>query len=341
MAIKVRNRQNETVTLAEQPLARGGEAEIYEVPKFPNAVVKLYHKEVLQKRGDVLQAKIDTITSDANLALLKQHDRLAWPLFSVFDDEQGHWVGYAMRRAQGVPMIKLAHAKAYAEYFPNITRVNLLGYAIDMLKTVQTLHDLGLRIGDYNPANFLCDPQSSKVMLIDCDSWQVSAGGKTFRCPVTVPDMLAPELQGQRLEDVPRSLESEFFAVAILLFKLLMLGRHPFDVVGGASPVENIKRGYFPYGLGAGGIPKGPWYNIWSHLSYKIKESFVHTFKEGGADPAKRVSVKDWLKLLELYKFEMEKKGWHNHEIRPSEPKSREYRGHQSIEPAPASRSEP
>lgn len=340
MAILVRNRRNETVTLAEQPLARGGEAEVYAVPSVPNAVVKLYHKDVVKKRGSELQAKIDAITMDEKLASLKQHENLAWPLFSVFD-EQGHWVGYAMRKAQGVPMTKLAHAKAYVEHFPNLDRVRLLNYAINLLETIQTLHDLGLRIGDYNPANFLCDPQSSKVMLIDCDSWQVSAKGKTFHCPVTVPDMLAPELQGKRLVEVSRSLESEYFALAILLFKLLMLGRHPFDVVGGASPVENIQRGYFPYGLGAGGIPKGPWYNIWSHLSFKIKAAFVQTFKEGGANPAKRVSVKDWLELLKIYKTEMETKGWHNREIRPAEPKSREYRGRQSIEAIPVSRSQP
>lgn len=54
-----------------------------------------------------------------------------------------------------------------------------------------------------------------------------------------------------------------------------MLGRSPFDAVGSTDPVANIRRGYFPYGLGGGGIPPGKWFNIWSHLSFKLKEQMV------------------------------------------------------------------
>ena len=45
-------------------------------------------------------------------------------------------------------------------------------------------------------------------------------------------------------------MEGELFALAILVFKVLMLGRHPFDVVGGESPVANIRKGVFPLWTG-------------------------------------------------------------------------------------------
>lgn len=330
MIITIRNQAGETVQLANAPLARGGEAEVYAVPQFPRAVVKLYYPAILNKRGHAMHQKIDAIiTGTPNLATIKSHHRLAWPLFTVFN-ERGKWRGYAMQKASGVPMTKLAHAMAYKEHFPHLDRKALVGYVLDLLGTVQTLHTSDIRIGDYNPANFLCDPQSSTVMLIDCDSWQVSAMGQTFPCPVAAPDMLPPELLGKKLHHINRTLESEYFALAILVFKLLMLGRHPFDVVGGESPVENIQRGYFPYGTGGGGIPKGPWYNIWSHLPFKIKGAFVRTFKDSSQNPDNRVSVEEWREIFQLYQREMER-GWHDICVKPVESKLKEYRGHQSI----------
>lgn len=326
----VRNSQGETVQLAAEPLARGGEAEVYAVPSHPNAVVKLYHREALARRGATLQKKIEAMSRDAALAPCKQEPALSWPLFGVFD-ELGAWRGYAMRKVAGVRLSVLAHAIAYREHFPNLDRPMLVGYLLSLLETVRKLHAQGVRLGDYNPANFLCHTGESRVSLIDCDSWQVEAGGHTFHCPVAAPDMLAPELHGKDLACVSRSLESEHFSLAILIFKVLMLGRHPFDAVGGQSPVHNIQRGHFPYGLGAGGIPKGPWYNIWSHMPYRIKEQFVRTFKEGGSNPRARTTVEEWIELFRIYRRDMQR-GYHAPEIRPAAPKSAEYRGRNSVE---------
>lgn len=329
MALVVRNQAGETVTLRDEPLARGGEAEVFEVPQYPKAVVKIYHPSVLAKRGDHLQRKIEAMSQAPAFQPLKQESSLSWPLFSVFD-ESGKWRGYAMRRVQGVRMSLLAHAMAYREHFPGLDRLQLTAYLINLLQAVERLHQSGVMIGDYNPANFLCDPQSNRVALIDCDSWQVTVDGTCYPCPVAAPDMLPPELHNLPLEKVIRSLESERFSLAILLFKVIMLGRHPFDVVGGEDPLSNIRKGYFPYGIGGGGIPKGPWYNIWSHLSYRIKEQFIATFKEGTSNPAQRTPVAKWIELFRFYQSDMQK-GYLNREIKPEKPKDKSYRGKQSI----------
>ena len=212
----------------------------------------------------------------------------------------------------------------------NLDRPAVVAYLLSLLGTLRELHAAGVMVGDYNLANFLCDPDGDTVTLIDCDSWQVNVAGKTFRCPVAAPDMLAPELQGKELGKINRTLESEYFSLAILLFKVLMLGRHPYDVVGGAGPVENIRKGYFPYGQGGGGIPKGPWFNIWSHLPFKLKEQLILTFKEGAPDASARTAITEWIDVLKLYQRELGK-GWHDTQIKPATPKAKEYRGTQSI----------
>ena len=316
----------ERVQLNPQPLAQGGEACVHEVPTFANAVVKLYHPEVLASRGDALRQKIDAMSTDPKLApLMQQNSHLAWPHFSV-RDEQGRWRGYAMRRVQGQALNKMAHFMAYREHWPSLDRIAMVNYLLSLFNTLQWLQQVGVMVGDYNPANFLCDTSSYRVACIDCDSWQVSAQGKLFTCPVSVPDMLPPELLDKTLGQVQRTERTEAFAIAILLFKTLILGRHPYDVVGGNGSVENIRRGYFPYGLGGGGIPKGPWFNIWSHLPFKLKEQLIATFKEGAHQPQHRTTLAQWLELLTLYRKELEK-GWHDTALRPLQPKSRDYRG--------------
>jgi DNA-binding helix-hairpin-helix protein with protein kinase domain len=310
MGITVRNISGESVQLASAPLAQGGEATVYDVPCYPTVVVKYYHDHVLQKRDKSLHAKIEFMSSVQQLGQIRQHSRLAWPRFSVFDQE-GRWRGYAMRKAGGVRMNVLAHAKAYCEHFPNLDRADLVSYLLNLLNTLRDLHKAGVMIGDYNLANFLCNPDSDTVTLIDCDSWQIEATGKIFYCPVAAPDMLPPELQGKELGRINRTMEGELFSLAILIFKMLMLGRHPYDVVGGASPVENIRKGYFPYGLGGGGIPKGPWFNIWSHLPFKLKEQFIRTFKAGTQDASERTTLTEWIDILKVYQRELGS-GWHN-----------------------------
>ena len=332
MSLTVCDVAGESVQLSDTPFAQGGEAAVHAVLRFPGVVVKLYHLQVLQKRSDTLRAKIEAMSSDPKLARLKQHPGLAWPCFSVFD-ERGQWRGYAMRKAAGVRMNALAHAMAYREQFPNLDRAAVVAYLLSLLGTLKELHTAGVMVGDYNLANFLCDPGSAAVTLIDCDSWQVNSAGKTFLCPVAAPDMLAPELQGKELGKIKRTLDSEHFSLSILLFKALMLGRHPYDVVGGAGPVENIRKGYFPYGQGGGGIPKGPWFNIWSHLPFKLKEQLIRTFKEGALNASARTSIAEWIDVLKLYQRELGK-GWHDIQIKPLAPKAQEYRGTQSISQA-------
>ncbi|WP_374326926.1 hypothetical protein [Azonexus sp.] len=328
MSLSVRNIAGESVQLEEVAFARGGEAAVHAVPSFPGVAVKLYHPQVLKQRGDSLRTKIEAMASDPLLTKLKQHPGVAWPRFSVFD-ERDQWRGYAMRRAGGIRMSVLAHAMAYREHFPNLDRPALAGYLLNLLGTLRELHVSGVMVGDYNPANFLCLPGSNAVTLIDCDSWQVVAAGRTFHCPVAAPDMLPPELLGKELSLVRRTPESELFALAILIFKVMMLGRHPFDIIGGESPVANIRKGCFPYGLGGGGIPRGPWFNIWSHLPYKLKEQLVRTFRDGTRNACERTSVTEWIDLLSLYRREMSR-GWHDTHVKPAAPKSSQYRGSQS-----------
>ncbi|MEH6577383.1 MAG: kinase [Amphritea sp.] len=310
--------------------ASGGEGEIYPLQGRPEVLVKWYHRQDLAKRGQQLQDKVQA------MILLKdqfKHNRnLSWPLLSVFDENK-KWVGYAMYKSEGIPMFKLAHAMLYARHFPGLDRQQIVSYLVNLIRQIMDLHKRGVMIGDYNLNNILCTPGIDSITLIDCDSYQLRWQDTHYPCPVGSADMTPKEQQNQNFSSLVRTAESEAFSLAIILFKCLMLGRHPYDIVGGDDPVTNLNRGCFAYGLGNRGIPRGHWYNIWSHMPHRIKSLFIQTFTEGANDPSKRVSPAEWLDALTLYQKEITK-GWHEAAIKPDQPKNSEYRGCRDIESA-------
>lgn len=303
-------------------LARGGEGVIYPLAKRPEVLVKCYHAKVLQQRGDALQQKVGAMMQKA---AMHRQGRLAWPQLNLFDAHQ-QWIGYAMYRHPGVPLFYLAHPMLCREYFPDLTRQTLTSMLLTLINQIKTLHAYGVFLGDVNLHNILCNPDTMELSLIDCDSYQITLDGTHYPCPVGSADMTPLEHQDCRFETLRHTRESETFAVAILLFKCLMLGRHPYDIVGGSDPVSNLKSGRFAYGKGNRGVPAGSWYKIWSHMPFKLKSAFITTFQEGATAPEKRTSLATWASLLEVYQRDM-KKGWHNDQMVPEYAKSGTYRG--------------
>lgn len=314
--------QNKPKELGDE-LAKGGEGTVFRLKDRPDVLIKKYHSEKLQKHGNAYVEKMSAM-QEMNISIKKLP--VAWPLLSVFDQHQS-WIGYAMYSVKGKPMRWLAHAVAYQEHFPGLNRQRIVQYLLSFLETVGKLQQRKILIGDYNLNNFICDPDSKHVSFIDCDSYQIDFNGHIYPCPVGSPDLTPVEHHGKDFNEIVRTIESELFSIAIILFQCLMLGRHPYDSVGGEDPVQNLKSGNFAYGTSADArIPKGPWYNIWSHMSYRLKSLFVKTFKEGALDPSQRPSIYEWRNELQIYLKEI-RKGWHNDEVRPSKPKSSQYNG--------------
>lgn len=303
-------------------LGTGGEGSVYRLQQRPDLVVKCYHGDKLAKQGDALKAKVEAmITLRDNIQKSGPQAPFSWPLLSVYD-EQGQWMGYAMKAAAGEPMSRLAHPMLCAKKFVGLDRTGVVTYLMQFLKAVQTLHRMGVMVGDYNLNNVMCTPGSNQISLIDCDSYQANVQGRWFACPVGSPDMTPPEHHGVSFDMVQRTLTSEMFSVAIVLFKCLMLGRHPYDIVGGDDPVRNLKSGRFAYGIGNTGVPKGPWYNIWSHMPFRLKSMFIQTFTEGARTPDKRHSLAEWHEALSVYRSELQK-GWHEVALIPKVAKSK------------------
>jgi DNA-binding helix-hairpin-helix protein with protein kinase domain len=309
-------------------IARGGEGAVYPLASRPSVVVKLYHDDLLLRRGKAQREKVEVMLSIRKDII---DAPLAWPALAVFD-KNGTWRGFGMRRVTGVPLSRLAHPMLYRNFAPDLNRHHVVSFLDTIVNALVSLHRAGVCLGDINLNNFLYDHATGKTTLIDCDSYQVSVAGKSYPCLVGAPDMIPPEHHGVSLANVRRTPESDHFSLSILIFRCLMLGRHPYDFVGGGTVVENLRRGHFPYGTGGaapgreGSIPPGPWYLIWSHLSFELKSLLIRSLKDGAADPAKRVRPSEWLNAFERYATGLTK-GHHDAALRPAAQKSALRRG--------------
>jgi DNA-binding helix-hairpin-helix protein with protein kinase domain len=95
---------------------------------------------------------------------------------------------------------------------------------------------------------------TATVALVDCDSFQITDGSNVFRCPISVPEFTPPELQRSDFLTETRTTHHDAFGLAVLIFHLLFLGRHPFMGIYDAksdamiSLDQAIGQYAFPYG---------------------------------------------------------------------------------------------
>ncbi len=239
-----------------------------------------------------------------------QYPGICWPRSSA-RNQKGEFVGYLMDRAEGKELQRCVFIKPLLqERFPAWTRLNLTKLAICILKRVLYLHEGNILLGDINPMNILVVDDET-LFFVDTDSYQI----EDFACPVGTPTFLARDLFGKDLSSVLRTFDHEHFAVATLLFMILMPGKPPYSHAGGGDPAQNVRARHFPYPLGekkGEGVPAGPWRFMWSHLPFYLKEKFHEVFSKGALP-----TTEDWLKLMGRY-FNDLSEGYVSSEIYPT-----------------------
>ena len=225
------------VVLGEE-LGAGGEGTVFVLAQHPDRVAKVYRQAVDQDKVSKLQAMALRATPDLlNIA--------AWPLELLRESRYGRVVGLVMPR---IPAAREVHnlysPKQRRVEFPQADWRFLVYVARNAAAAVRTVHAAGHVIGDINQKGFLV-AKDSTVRLIDCDSFQVSVNGRKYPCLVGVPEFTPPELQGMPLDRTERTQNHDAFGLAVLLFHLLFMGRHPFVgrfQGGGEMPLERAVR---------------------------------------------------------------------------------------------------
>jgi DNA-binding helix-hairpin-helix protein with protein kinase domain len=261
-------------------LARGGEGAVFTVDGRSDLVAKVYTSAVETRKVRKLQRMV----AHRSEMLLKI---AAWPVDLVVDDS-GTVRGFLMPRVTARRDIhELYRPKSRADAFPEADFRFLAHVAANVVRAFAVVHEEGHVIGDVNHGNLLVG-RDATVTLIDCDSFQVRAGSELFTCDVGVPLFTPPELQGKSLRGCMRSQNHDRFGLAILLFQLLYMGRHPFAgrySGAGEMPIEKAIAEYrFAYGpdRSAYGMSRPPGTVPLGTMGSAIAGNFIAAFAPPG-----------------------------------------------------------
>jgi DNA-binding helix-hairpin-helix protein with protein kinase domain len=207
------------VSVAEL-IGKGGEGEVYAIKGHSGLAVKIYNTSLRAKREDKVRAMVGE-------GLAVKTDLVAYP-GDVVSDRRGNFLGFVMRLVSGYrPVHELYSPKSRQCHFPKADYRFILYGAMNVARAVGKVHQTRCVIGDLNHSGVLV-AQDATVALIDADSFQFSLNGKSYPCVVGVPDFTPPELHGKNLASVQRTIEHDNFGLAIAIFHLLFMGRHPY-----------------------------------------------------------------------------------------------------------------
>jgi outer membrane protein OmpA-like peptidoglycan-associated protein len=297
------NRKTRNVALGKE-LASGGAGTVYQVAGEPATVVKLYHSETLRQVGKEYADKIFCLLQNApslpsSAAGIIQ---LSWP-FAMARDVSGNFVGFAMptldfNKTESLECIlvpKMAGQKSLrSDLGARIT------VAANLAGVVSAIHDKGHRIVDLKPVNLRLYRQELYVAVLDCDGFHVNMPGRAFSAPQTTPEYTAPEFQNKHIAEPEHQ---DRFALAVIIFRLLNFGIHPYDGIAkkNNAPTDRqgrLARNMYPYGIRPHGSIDPQHVSAHACFPNELRRYFDRAF---GTLPTLRPTSREWADILREY----------------------------------------
>jgi DNA-binding helix-hairpin-helix protein with protein kinase domain len=277
-------------------VGKGGEGTVYGITSSAELVAKVYHKPLSNDRA----TKIQIMSSYSNGAV-KQVS--AWPMGLLLSKTDRAPVGLIMPKVENAKDIhKLYSPKSRLMEFQRADWRFLVRACANTARAFAAIHDTGCIIGDINEGSVLV-ANDATVKLIDCDSYQVVAQGKRYRCEVGVETFTPPELQGKNLREVVRTKNHDDFGLAVMMFLLLFMGRHPFAgrfLGRGDMPIPKaISELRFAYSAMRADVqmdkpPHTPPLSIvGDEVAFLFERAFAKQMVQGG-----RPEARDWVQAL-------------------------------------------
>ncbi|MCF8450237.1 MAG: protein kinase [Taibaiella sp.] len=204
-----------------QELGKGGEGSVYELNNHKELVLKKYNEPLSAEKIQKIELMVAMRSPDIETYA-------AWPIDLALDNT-GAVCGFVMKKLTGyVPLHHVFSPMDRKKMFPDKGYNFLVHVGRNIATAFYKLHEAGLVVGDVNEGNLLIS-SSGIANFIDCDSFQVKNNDSYYFCEVGVPRYTPPELlKKSTFEKVVRTTNTDNFSLAVLLFQLLFLGRHPF-----------------------------------------------------------------------------------------------------------------
>ncbi len=282
-------------------IGKGGEGEVFLLADDLKRAAKIYTIADLASREVKISAMV-------RLGLAEQSALVAFPL-AIARDQCGRFKGFVMHFVRDhKPIFELYGPQARKQNFPRADYRFLTRAAINTARAVASVHQTGCVIGDINHSGILVS-DTATVALIDADSFQIIDGKDRHLCRVGVPEYTPPELQGVNLASVVRTANHDAFGLAIAIFQLLTMGRHPFvgSYSGGDTTIQrNIAELRFAYSRERFvGMTPPPGVSTLDDLPSFMAAAFEAAFGPSRKD--QRPTAAEWVKLLGDFEQSLQK----------------------------------
>ena len=274
-------------------LGAGGQGEVYEV-KTGNSRYAL--KWYFPKMATLSQKEI----LDNLIAKGAPDNSFLWPQDLVFT-KLGESFGYIMplRPKAYKGIVDMMKRRAEPSFYA------LCRAAYNLASGYQRLHSMGFSYRDISFGNVFFDPDTGDVLI--CDNDNVAANGEAGSVYGT-PRFMAPEIVTGKAKP---SRNTDQFSLAVLLFYMFMLGHplegkleadircmdvaamnklygtHPVFVYDPKDKSNRPVRGYHDNVI-----------IFWDLYPQSLKELFTESFTIGLTEPNKRITEKEWMKVL-------------------------------------------
>jgi DNA-binding helix-hairpin-helix protein with protein kinase domain len=295
-----------------QQIGAGGNGVVYTVARRPELAAKI-HKQALSTH-DI--EKLDVLVRTATPDLLSV---AAWPN-DCLKSHTGQIVGYIMPRIfDARPLFELYSPRARVQHFPSADFRFLVHVSANVARLFAAVHNAGFIAGDVNHSNILVR-SNAMVAAVDCDSFQVGDGTR-FPCLVGTELFVPPELLGGALGATRRTANHDAFGLAVLIFHLLFMGRHPFAgryLGKGDMPIERaIAESRFAYSRDTRRTqmappPYTPPIEAVGERTMELFERAFHGDSAKGSRPSPETWI-DALVALETALVSCQAVPWHHH----------------------------
>lgn len=274
-------------------IGKGGEGEVFSLSNVPGFAVKAYLPAFLKKREPKIRAMVAAKIGSTTATV-------AFPL-RVVVNSAGEFAGFIMKLVEKHKEIHELQTPASRQvHFPKADYRFLVRTAVNIARIFAQVHASGCVVGDINQRSILVSPEAT-VVLIDADSFQFSHGNSLYPCEVGVLEYTPPELQGKSLGSVRRTPDHDGFGLAVALFQLLCMDRHPFSGRyrgSGDMPIEKaIHEFRFAYSARSTGMDSPPGSVSLSDFSAGVRDCFEEAFSPQHL--GRRPAPSRWVTALE------------------------------------------